>query len=148
MASCILSNTCMGLGVEVISRLEQRLVGIRFDNLFQPLSADDSFNMAWVMGMLLLDSIVYMVLAWSVLCACLHLLYSLDYLADFVEIFRYINGVKPGTYGVPKPFYFPFLPSYWTGKARRSKIEEVGNQCFGHMIEMGSMFRCIGSWSS
>jgi len=24
-----------------------------------------------------------------------------------------VNEVKPGQYGVPKPFYFPFLPSYW-----------------------------------
>lgn len=62
----------MGLGVEVMSRLEQRLVGLQFRNLFQPLSADDSFNMGWVLVMLLLDSIVYMVIAWyvkTVLCA-------------------------------------------------------------------------------
>ena len=64
VASCILSNTCMGLGVEVISRLEQRLVGLQFSNLFQPLSADDDFNMAWVLGMLLFDAIVYMIIAW------------------------------------------------------------------------------------
>lgn len=66
VGSCILSNTCMGLGVEVMSRLEQRLVGLQFSNLFQPLSADDSFNMGWVLVMLLLDSIVYMVIAWYV----------------------------------------------------------------------------------
>ena len=54
----------MGLGVEVLSRLEQRLVGLQFGNLFQPLSADDSFNAAWVFGMLLLDSIIYMIIAW------------------------------------------------------------------------------------
>ena len=64
VGSCILSNTCMGLGVEVISRLEQRLVGLQFSNLFEPLSADDPFNMAWVLGMLLLDSVVYMIIAW------------------------------------------------------------------------------------
>ena len=28
---------------------------------------------------------------------------------------RYINGVKPGEYGVRLPFYFPCLPSYWIG---------------------------------
>ena len=61
----------MGLGVEVISRLEQRLVGLQFGNLFQPLSADDPFNMAWVLGMLLVDTIVYMLLAWWV-CSTYH----------------------------------------------------------------------------
>ena len=25
----------------------------------------------------------------------------------------YIEGVRPGKYGVAKPFYFPFMPSYW-----------------------------------
>ena len=38
-------------------------------------------------------------------------------------IYRYINGVKPGKYGVRKPFYFPCLPSYWIGK--RPKTKEV-----------------------
>ena len=38
--------------------------------------------------------------------------------------FRYIDAVKPGAYGVPKPFYFPFLPSYWCG-IRRSKPIKV-----------------------
>ena len=33
-------------------------------------------------------------------------------LASFV---RYVEAVFPGEYGIPKPFYFPFLPSYWTG---------------------------------
>ena len=38
---------------------------------------------------------------------------------------RYVDAVKPGRYGVAKPFYFPFLPSYWTGKPRRLKKKEV-----------------------
>ena len=27
----------------------------------------------------------------------------------------------PGKYGVPKPFYFPFLPSYWLGRPLRKR---------------------------
>ena len=42
-----------------------------------------------------------------------------------VFLTRYINGVKPGEYGVPKPLYFPCLPSYWTGKPKRSTMKEV-----------------------
>ena len=64
MGSCLLSNTCLGLGVEVISRLEQRLEGLQWNNVAIPLSADDDFNMAWVLGMLLIDSFIYMVLSW------------------------------------------------------------------------------------
>ena len=64
VACCLLSNTCLGLGVEVMARLEIRQEGLTFANFASPVSADDSFNMAWVFGMLLLDSILYMVVAW------------------------------------------------------------------------------------
>jgi len=33
-------------------------------------------------------------------------------LASFI---RYVEAVFPGEFGIPKPFYFPFLLSYWTG---------------------------------
>ena len=36
---------------------------------------------------------------------------------------RYIDAVKPGTYGVPKPFYFVFLPSYWCSSVARRPIK-------------------------
>jgi len=61
---CFLSNTCVGLGVEVLSRLELRQEGLTWSNAALPLSAEDSFNMVWVYGMLVLDSILYMVVAW------------------------------------------------------------------------------------
>ena len=66
---------------------------------------------------------------------CLNLLILLVAMGDLYMYFnlllvcalftRYINGVKPGEYGVPKPFYFPCLPSYWTGNPRRSVMKEV-----------------------
>ncbi len=89
--SCLLSNTAFGFGIEIIARLEQQTVGITWDNVFQPITVDDSFNMPWILGMLLMDSIVYLALTW------------------------YVSEVKPGKYGVPKPFYFPFMLSYWCG---------------------------------
>lgn len=61
---CLLSNTCVGLRVEVLSQLELRQEGLRWGNAASPLSADADFRMAWVHGMLLLDSILYMVLTW------------------------------------------------------------------------------------
>ena len=54
----------MGIGVEVISRLEQRLEGLQWNNVASPLFADDNFSLAWVFGMLLIDSTFYMLLAW------------------------------------------------------------------------------------
>ena len=34
----------------------------------------------------------------------------------------------PGDYGIPRPFYFPFQPSYWCGKRtgnRTSSVEDL-----------------------
>ena len=92
--SCLLSNTALGFGVEIIARLEQRTVGLLWSNVGNPITLDDSFNMAWVLGMLVIDSVLYMTIAW------------------------YVNEVKPGEYGIPKPFYFPILPSYWCNTKR------------------------------
>ncbi|CAI8053623.1 ATP-binding cassette sub-family A member 3 [Geodia barretti] len=93
---CILSNTCMGLGINTISLLEIREEGVLWSNFYKEISLDDDFNLGYVFLMLIIDSIIYMLIAW------------------------YVNGVKPGQYGVPKPFYFPFLPSYWLGRPMTS----------------------------
>ena len=62
--ACFLSNTCMGLGINVISTLEIREEGITWTNAADPLSADDDFNIAIVFLMLIIDSIIYMLIAW------------------------------------------------------------------------------------
>ena len=64
IASCLLSNTCMGLAIDVLSRLEIRREGLTWDNVAEPLSQDDDFTMAWAFGMLLIDAVWYYVLAW------------------------------------------------------------------------------------
>ena len=56
----------MGLGVNVLSTLEIRGEGVQGSNVGRALSQDDSFNLAAVYGMLILDSIIYMLIAWSV----------------------------------------------------------------------------------
>ena len=40
---------------------------------------------------------------------------------------RYKEAVFPGKYGVPKPFYFLFQPSYWLGRPIRNKVNAAGN---------------------
>ena len=64
IVACFLSNTCVGLGVNVISTLEIRKEGAILSNVGQPVSLDDSFNMGIVFGMLILDSVIYMLIAW------------------------------------------------------------------------------------
>ena len=103
--SCLLSNTALGFGIEVIARLEQQTVGLSWSNIAEPITIDDNFNMAWVLMMLLIDSVLYLTLT------------------------LYVNEVKPGQYGVPKPLYFPFLPSYWCSAqqltSKSKKIETM-----------------------
>jgi ATP-binding cassette subfamily A (ABC1) protein 3 len=104
LALALFSNTAFDLGLRVISILEQSQLGLQWDNVSQPLSIENPLNMGAVFGMLICDIFLYMIIAW------------------------YVDAVKPGTYGVPKPLYFPFLPSYWTGRplqCRKRPEDEV-----------------------
>ena len=47
--------------------------------------------MGKVFTMLLADTFIYAILVW------------------------YIESIHPGTYGIPRPWYFPFQLSYWFG---------------------------------
>ena len=64
VSSCILSNTCLGLGVTVIARLEIREEGLQWDNVLKPLSLDDDFHMGYVFMMLIMDAMIYYLVAW------------------------------------------------------------------------------------
>ncbi|XP_030830907.1 ATP-binding cassette transporter subfamily A isoform X1 [Strongylocentrotus purpuratus] len=90
-AVCLLSNTCMGEGVLVLARYELKGEGAQFSNIGESPSEGSTFSMGSVFGMLILDTVLYLLITW------------------------YVEGVYPGTYGIPKPFYFPFQPSYWCG---------------------------------
>uniref|UniRef100_A0A8C3Y8A5 ATP binding cassette subfamily A member 3 n=1 Tax=Catharus ustulatus TaxID=91951 RepID=A0A8C3Y8A5_CATUS len=68
--------------------------GIQWRDLMKPISVDDNFTLAQVLGMLLLDSVLYGMVAW------------------------YVEAVFPGEYGVPQPWYFFLTPSYWCGRPR------------------------------
>ncbi|KAK8753744.1 hypothetical protein OTU49_001413 [Cherax quadricarinatus] len=89
---CLLSNTAMSLGCQLTSMFEGTGSGIQWNLLFTGVSPDDSFTLAHVFGMLILDSIIFSLLTW------------------------YIEAVWPGEFGVPQPWYFPFTRSYWLGR--------------------------------
>jgi len=61
---CLLPNSAVGIGATLFARLESVKVGITFDSINQPSTPDDTFTMAWVMGMMLISNIVYLTLAW------------------------------------------------------------------------------------
>jgi ATP-binding cassette subfamily A (ABC1) protein 3 len=67
-------------------------VGLTWDNFDEPVNAEDSFTFALVLLMLLIDCVIYALITW------------------------YVDAVYPGDFGIPKPFYFPFMVRLCTMK--------------------------------
>ncbi|XP_068200893.1 phospholipid-transporting ATPase ABCA3-like isoform X1 [Palaemon carinicauda] len=88
----LLPNTAMSLGCQITSMFEGIGSGIQWHLFFTGVSPDDHFTLSHVFGMLILDTIILALLTW------------------------YIEAVWPGEYGVPQPWYFPFMGSYWKGQ--------------------------------
>uniref|UniRef100_A0A2K6EEP9 ATP binding cassette subfamily A member 3 n=1 Tax=Propithecus coquereli TaxID=379532 RepID=A0A2K6EEP9_PROCO len=78
----------------MVSTFFSKGTGIQWRDLLSPVSVDDDFCFGQVLGMLLLDSVLYGVATW------------------------YVEAVFPGQFGVPQPWYFCVLPSYWFGTPR------------------------------
>ncbi|KAM9515993.1 phospholipid-transporting ATPase ABCA7 isoform 2-T2 [Guaruba guarouba] len=89
----LLSPVAFGFGCEYFSLYEEQGMGIQWHNLGTSPVPGDPYNFATAMGLLLLDASLYGLATW------------------------YLEGVFPGQYGIPKPWNFPFLRSYWLGEA-------------------------------
>lgn len=94
LTSCLLSNVAMAMGAQLIGKFEAKGAGIQWQDLLSPVNVDDAFCFGHVLGMLLLDSVLYGLVAW------------------------YVEAVLPGQFGVPQPWYFFLTPSYWCGQPR------------------------------
>ncbi|XP_077296644.1 phospholipid-transporting ATPase ABCA3-like [Arctopsyche grandis] len=91
LLACLASNTAMAYGFEIILLNEGTGGGLQWSNFFKPLTTDDSFVMAHVILMLIVDAILYLLIA------------------------LYVEQIFPGSYGVPQPWYFPVTCQFWTG---------------------------------
>ena len=75
-------------------------MGLNWSNInILPVETDPVSFLA-ICVVLIIDTFLYFLVAW------------------------YIEGVAPGRYGVAKPFYFPFMPSYWLGQNGRGCCHE------------------------
>ncbi|KAM5303130.1 ATP-binding cassette sub-family A member 13 isoform 2-T2 [Glossophaga mutica] len=85
---CLFSTTAFGQGVFLITFLEGQEAGVQWGHAGQaPEPAGMTFaGVCWV---LLLDSGLYFLCGW------------------------YLSSLIPGTFGVRKPWYFPFTASHW-----------------------------------
>ncbi|XP_078575167.1 phospholipid-transporting ATPase ABCA1-like isoform X1 [Branchiostoma floridae x Branchiostoma japonicum] len=85
----LLSSVAFGFGCTYIARFEEQGVGIQWDNIWTNPSPQDSFTFGFSLLMMLFDAFLYGLMTW------------------------YIEAVFPGQYGVPRPWYFPIMKSYW-----------------------------------
>uniref|UniRef100_G1LAT0 ATP-binding cassette sub-family A member 3 n=1 Tax=Ailuropoda melanoleuca TaxID=9646 RepID=G1LAT0_AILME len=98
VAACLSSNVALALGISRLLKLELRR---KWDNIWTPVNLEDNLMFGHILLMLLLDAFLYGLVTW------------------------YIETVFPGQYGVPQPWYFFLMHSYWFGdpKIRRKKEE-------------------------
>ncbi|XP_014738361.1 PREDICTED: ATP-binding cassette sub-family A member 7 [Sturnus vulgaris] len=92
----LLSPVAFGFGCDYFSLYEEQGVGIQWHNLAASPVPGDPYSFAVAMALLLLDAFLYGLATW------------------------YLEGVFPGQYGIPKPWNFPFLKSYWFGESSSS----------------------------
>uniref|UniRef100_G1Q3H8 ABC transporter domain-containing protein n=1 Tax=Myotis lucifugus TaxID=59463 RepID=G1Q3H8_MYOLU len=98
LAFSLSSNVVMALGTKYLVRAEINKIGIKWSNIFSPNTVEN-FVFAYILGTFLLDAVLYGLVAW------------------------YIEAVFPGEYGVPKPWNFFLLPSYWFGEKPKKTNE-------------------------
>ena len=85
------STSAFGLSCKYISLRESEGIGVQWTNINESPIERDEFSLLIAFLYLFIDSIIYSTLAW------------------------YIEQVHPGSYGIPKPWYFPFTKNFWTG---------------------------------
>uniref|UniRef100_A0A8B9HSE8 ABC transporter domain-containing protein n=1 Tax=Astyanax mexicanus TaxID=7994 RepID=A0A8B9HSE8_ASTMX len=102
MAS-LMSQVAFGFGTEYLSRYEEQGLGLQWDNIHTSPLEGDEFSFHTSIIMMLLDTVLYAVLAW------------------------YLDSVFPGQYGIGRPFYFPIQPSYWLNLTNPTKAGECLN---------------------
>ncbi|XP_034147337.1 retinal-specific phospholipid-transporting ATPase ABCA4 isoform X2 [Esox lucius] len=89
IAASLLSPVAFGFGTEYLSRYEEQGLGLQWDNIGTSPLEGDAYSFFTSIGMMVFDAVLYGFLAW------------------------YLDNVFPGQYGIGRPFYFPFQPSYW-----------------------------------
>uniref|UniRef100_A0A8C1YM35 ATP-binding cassette, sub-family A (ABC1), member 3b n=1 Tax=Cyprinus carpio TaxID=7962 RepID=A0A8C1YM35_CYPCA len=116
VSACLISNVAMAMGAQLIGMFEGKGTGIQWHNLFEPVTVDDDFSLAQVLALLLLDSVLYALVAW------------------------YLEAVFPGEYGVPRPWYFFILPSYWCSSPRVTLLKEKEEEEEAEKVSKGEFF--------
>ncbi|XP_006876045.1 PREDICTED: ATP-binding cassette sub-family A member 3-like [Chrysochloris asiatica] len=100
LISSLCSNIAMAIGTQQLVWAETKHTGIKWSNILSSTKLDN-FAFAYILGMLLFDAFLYGLVTW------------------------YIEAVFPGEYGLPKPWNFFLMHSYWFGEATEKNKERV-----------------------
>ncbi|XP_059350163.1 phospholipid-transporting ATPase ABCA1-like [Daphnia carinata] len=92
----LFSDVSFGIGCWYFASHEQSGEGAQWSNIAVSPKDGDAYSLLGCILMMLFDAVLYLVLTW------------------------YIETVFPGQYGIPKPWYFMFQPSYWCSEKRRN----------------------------
>jgi len=87
MLACLGLNSGLFFGIQIMLFFIDKGDGIQWSNFASGIDASDPMALIDVMGMFIVDAIVYFILA------------------------IYVEGVWPGEFGTPLPWYFPFTVS-------------------------------------
>lgn len=99
----LFSNSAMSFGILSTIRMEANQQGLRWESLFTPATVDDGLSVGLVIVMLLVDAVIYLAIA------------------------MYVEQVRPGEFGVAKPWYFLFQKEFWIEKqVNASDVDQNG----------------------
>ncbi|XP_076084448.1 phospholipid-transporting ATPase ABCA1-like isoform X2 [Mytilus galloprovincialis] len=83
------SSVALGFASSYVARYEEQAIGIQWSNIADTPLVHGNYSCLNCIIMMFIDAIIYGLITW------------------------YIEAVFPGQYGIPRPYYFPFLKSYW-----------------------------------
>jgi ATP-binding cassette, subfamily A (ABC1), member 3 len=96
---CLFSNSAMAFGVEIFVRRESMTEGVQWSNISE--SINSQLHLGHILVMLIADSVLYFLIA------------------------MYIEQVRPGDFGVPRIWYYPFTRRYWFGEEVQGDTENA-----------------------
>nr|XP_006817327.1 PREDICTED: ATP-binding cassette sub-family A member 2-like [Saccoglossus kowalevskii] len=102
----MLSTSAFGIGAKYFALYEEEGVGLQWSNLGRSPLEQDQFNLLHIMLIMIGDASLYFVVTW------------------------YVEAVHPGSYGLPRPWYFPFQKSYWFGHGSTESTQISFTSCF------------------
>ncbi|XP_034020928.1 phospholipid-transporting ATPase ABCA1-like [Thalassophryne amazonica] len=99
IAVSLLSCVAFGYGCENFAKYEEQGIGIQWSNIIRSPEEGERYSFIISIFMMLFDAALYWGLTW------------------------YIENVFPGQYGIPKPWYFPLMSSYWCGTTSVTDVD-------------------------